>query len=110
VAEGGGRTINGALELLVADLAGELADAGFLVELHGDGFLVVAEEAGERCGQRFVLQQFVRCRAIKTREGVLDVLSLGPEASWRPSFVSPTLRKSDLWQQLNLEEVEGFSP
>lgn len=56
----GGRrelTIDGALELLVADLAGELADAGFLVELDGDGLLVVAEEAREDRSQGLVLQR-----------------------------------------------------
>jgi hypothetical protein len=38
------------LELLVANLAREMADAGFLVKLDGDRLLVVTEEAGKDCG------------------------------------------------------------
>ena len=43
-------TINGALKLLIANFAGELAHAGFLVQFDGNGLLVVTEEAGECCG------------------------------------------------------------
>ena len=42
-----GRTVDGALELLAADLALQVANAELLVELHGDRLLVVAEEAGK---------------------------------------------------------------
>jgi hypothetical protein len=49
-------TINGALELLVADLAGELSHPGFLIELDGHGLLVVAEKTGECRSQGLVLQ------------------------------------------------------
>jgi len=41
------KIVDSALELLVADFAGEVSDALFLVELDGYGVLVVAEEAGE---------------------------------------------------------------
>jgi hypothetical protein len=40
---------------LAADLAGEGADAGFLVDFDGDGVVVVAEEAGEDDGERGAL-------------------------------------------------------
>lgn len=45
--DGGGEVVDAALEVLAADLAVEGADAGFLVDLDGDGLFVVAEEAGE---------------------------------------------------------------
>jgi hypothetical protein len=41
--------------LLIADFARKLADAGFLIELDCDGFLVVAEKAGKDHRQRLVL-------------------------------------------------------
>lgn len=47
------------MELLIAYFARELTDARFLVEFDGDGFLVVAEEAGEDCGERFVLRRLL---------------------------------------------------
>jgi hypothetical protein len=40
-------TIDGALELLIAGLAGELANAGLLIQLHRDGIRVIAEQAVE---------------------------------------------------------------
>jgi hypothetical protein len=55
--EEGWLTINGALELLVANLAGQLANAGFLIELNSDRFLVVTEQAWERRGEGLVLQR-----------------------------------------------------
>ena len=50
-------TVDGALELLVADFTGELADAGLLVEFDSDRFLVVTEEARECCGERLILHR-----------------------------------------------------
>jgi len=55
--DGGREIINGALELLVANLAGQLANAGFLIELNSDRFLVVTEQAWERRGEGLVLQR-----------------------------------------------------
>jgi hypothetical protein len=57
VTKEGWLTIDGALELLVANLAWELAHARPLVELDGNRFLVVTEEARERRRQRLVLQR-----------------------------------------------------
>lgn len=52
--DGSREVVDSALELLIADLTGELADAGLLVELDSDRFLVVTEQARERRGERFV--------------------------------------------------------
>lgn len=49
------RTVDGALELLAADLAVERAAAGLLVELDLDRLFVVAEEACEGRWKRFAL-------------------------------------------------------
>lgn len=43
------------LEALSAYLAGQAANAEFLLQLDLDGFLVIAEETGESCGKRFAL-------------------------------------------------------
>jgi hypothetical protein len=45
------RTVDAALEVLAADFALELADAGFLVEFHADRSLMVAKQAGKDRGQ-----------------------------------------------------------
>lgn len=45
-------TVDGALELLAAHLALQVANAELLVELHGNRLLVVAEEAGKGRGKR----------------------------------------------------------
>lgn len=50
------RTIDATLKFLAADFALEVAHAGLFVKLHGDGLLVVAEEAGECGRERLGLQ------------------------------------------------------
>jgi hypothetical protein len=48
-------TIDPVLEPLSADLAGQGADADFLLQLDLHGFLVVAEETGEGGGEGLAL-------------------------------------------------------
>lgn len=50
-----GLTVDRALELLAADFAVEVANAGLLVELDDDGSFVVAEQACEDSGKGVVL-------------------------------------------------------
>lgn len=47
----GRRTVDAGLECLPALLAGQVADAGLLVDGDGDGVLVVAEVAAEAGGE-----------------------------------------------------------
>lgn len=55
--------------MLSADFAVQLADAELLVELDDDGFLVVAEEAGEGRGEGFTLRGgFVRQLSMRVTE------------------------------------------
>lgn len=49
------RTVDGTLEALAADFAFQRADAGLLIDLDGNGVLVIAEEAGEDGGERVAL-------------------------------------------------------
>lgn len=48
-------TIYASLELLTADFAREFSDAGFLVQLDGNRFLVIAEKAWEIRWKRLFL-------------------------------------------------------
>lgn len=51
----GRQTVDGALELLAAYFAGQVADAAFLVDFDGHGALVVAEETWKDFREGFVL-------------------------------------------------------
>ena len=53
--DGRGKVVDVGLEGLAADFALQVADAGFLLDGDGDGFLVVAEEALEGGGELFLL-------------------------------------------------------
>lgn len=53
------RTIRAGLEVLPARLAAQVADAGLLVDLDGDGGLVAAEEAAEGGREGFALKRML---------------------------------------------------
>lgn len=86
-------TGNRAGELLVTDHAFEPADTGFLVELHLDGLVVVAEQAHELRRQRFALRGgrvFVSlARRNGGGSGCFPVPSWEPTASWCSFCVCP---------------------
>ena len=62
----GKRTVGRALELLPAHLALQVPNQGLLVDLDADGFLVVAEEAGEDGRKSLPLDQAQRKSAINS--------------------------------------------
>lgn len=44
-------TVDGAVEVLVADFAGQMPNSSLLIDLGGNGVLMVTEEAWERGGE-----------------------------------------------------------